>query len=147
MCTHGDLKATWGMLRCTRSQGWSIPDKCKESATLRSGPGASVLDEVSNARCGSPRGSLLWNWTRLSTHKVHKKVPAWLTGSIRNIYRTDILTTINDNWLPLSECGRRNGTARWEKNYSMLIRPSVSSLCTETTLTRYANLIFQLTVS
>lgn len=60
-----------------------------------------------------------------------QKVPAWLAGSIRNIYRTDILTTINDNWLPLFECGGRNGTARWEKNYSMLIRPSVSSLCTE----------------
>lgn len=50
------------------------------------------------------------NRTRLGTHdaKSSQTVPDWLMASIRNIYRTDILTTINDNWLPSSKCGRRD---------------------------------------
>lgn len=109
-------------------------------------PAAGVIGEVLRTRCRAPRGSLLWNWTRLSTQSSHK-VPARLTGSIRNIYRTDILTTVNDNRLPSSKCGRWNRTARWEKNESVLVRPSVSVLCPKIRLARYINLIVQWTVS
>lgn len=47
------------------------------------------------------------------TRKVHKEVQAWLLGAMGNIYRTDILTTINDNWLLVSKCWSKKST-RWE---------------------------------
>lgn len=91
----------------TRSQGWSIPSKCSESVTLRSGPSLSVIHEVLNTRCRSPRGGVPPLEMGSVTHSS-PKVPARLP--VRNIYRTDILTTINDN------CFLRNGATRWESS-------------------------------
>lgn len=39
---------------------------------------------------------------------------AWLPGAMGNIYRTDTLTTINDNWLSVSN-GWSEKSTRWER--------------------------------
>lgn len=105
VCTRGDLQATCGIQEKSGmiySQQWvcdtsPVPQPQVSSMKFWR-PGAEVPEEK----------SLLWKWGQLQTHGS-QKVPAWVT--VRNIYRTDILTTINDNCFLY---GRRNGATRWD---------------------------------
>lgn len=76
------------------------------ATTVCSGPSLSV-NEVWEPGAEVPEGlySVTYVRNRIQLGTQHAKssqtVPAWITASIRNIYRSDTLTAVNDNWPPL----------------------------------------------